>query len=323
MDIEELDKIISQDYQNITGLIVESGKRRVLERYYNNYHPNSSIHIASVTKSIMSLLIGIAIDKGHIESVDQRVLDFYPDYTLKRGEKTLQKIKIKHLLTMTAPYKYKYEPYTRVYSSTDWELEILHLLGGRKDIGSFKYTTVGLHILSGILSKAVGVSTLEFARENLFTPLGIRVTANINLETREDHLTFLKHSNQSGWITDPLGINTAGWGLTLKTEDLMKIGKLVLQKGYWQDRKIISPSWLDLSSTTHSKCGELSYGYLWWIINEQNGTFAAIGDGGNVIYINREKDMVVAITSSFYPWAKDRIEFIEKLLVPNDQFTSD
>lgn len=112
--IAELENTIHKDYSNMAGVVVLKEGKVVYENYFNGYTAGSTIHVASVTKSIVSLLIGIALDKGFIKSVDQKVLDFFPDYTLKRGEKTIQTITLRHLLTMTAPYKFKSVPYTKV-----------------------------------------------------------------------------------------------------------------------------------------------------------------------------------------------------------------
>ena len=134
----------------------------------------------SVTKSILSALIGIAVDKGYIRSLDQKVLDFFPDYTPKRGEKTAQRVTIRDMLTMTTPFKYKSAPYTKYFSSDDWVKSALDLLGGKGEIGQFRYTPlIGPDILSGILTSVTGQSALEFAYENLFSPLGINVTKKV------------------------------------------------------------------------------------------------------------------------------------------------
>ena len=90
------------------------------------------MNVNSVTKGIMALLAGIALDKGYIKDVDQKVMDFFPDYTVKRGEKTIYDVTIRHLLTMTAPYKGKSEPWKKVCTSQDFTLAILDYLGGRK-----------------------------------------------------------------------------------------------------------------------------------------------------------------------------------------------
>ena len=167
-------------------------------------------------------LIGIAIDKGSIKSLEQNVLDFFPEYEIKKRKKIIQKVTIKHLLTMTAPYKYKYEPYTKVYSSEDWTKSVLGLLGGKTLSGNFKYTTIGIQVLSGILTKATGDSVLHFATKNLSKPLNIKAPFNVRIHNKEEHFAFLKDKYVSGWITDLKGVNTSGWGLSF-TRDMAKI----------------------------------------------------------------------------------------------------
>ncbi|MBN4059875.1 MAG: serine hydrolase [SAR86 cluster bacterium] len=312
----ELEKLIQDQYKNIVGIIILKKSQIAYEHYFDGHNQNSPIHVASVTKSVLSALIGIAIEKGLINSVEQNVLDFFPEYKIKRGEKKIQEVTIRNLLTMTAPYKYKYEPYTRVYSSDDWTKSVLDLLGGNRDIGEFKYTTIGLHVLSGIITQATSQSALEFAKENLFRPLGIEVSQDIRIHNKDDYFALLKDKSVSGWVIDPKGVSTAGWGLTLTTMDMMKIGLLYLNKGHWKNNKIVPSKWIEDSIKTHSLWGDKAYGYLWWVIDDKAGTYAAIGDSGNVIYVSTEKKMVVAITSRFMPRAKDRIEFIREHIEP-------
>lgn len=315
-EIFYLNKVIQEGYDNIAGILVLKNDKVMYERYFSGCDRSKSIHIASVTKSVLSILIGIAIEKGFIESTEQYVLDYFPEYTLKRGEKTLQRITIRHLLTMTAPYKYRYEPYTQVYSSDDWTKSVLDLLGGRRDIGEFKYTTVGLHVLSGVLYRATKQSVLEFANEQLFKPLQIELVHNIHLANKDQHFAFLKGEVVSGWVADPQGVNTAGWGLTLTARDMAKIGQLYLNKGCWQDQVIVSSEWINQSTRTHSHWGKKSYGYLWWVLDEHTGCYAAIGDSGNIIYVSREKQLVIAITSLFKPRARDRVKLIKRHIEP-------
>jgi len=313
---KELIDLIQKDYFNIAGIVVTENNDIAYENYFHKYTQNDTIHIASVTKSILSILIGIAIDKGFIKSVDQYVLDFFPDYKLKKGEKTIQKVTLKNLLTMTAPYKFKYEPYTKVYSSEDWTKTVLDLIGGKKFEGNFKYTTVGIQVLSGVLIKATGQSVNNFAYDNLFKHLEIKKVNDLRIHNKEEHIAFLKDKYVNGWVIDPKGVNISGWGLTLTTRDIAKIGQLYLNKGNWNNQQIISSKWIEESTKKQSKFGELLYGYLWWIINEEKKCYAAIGDGGNIIYVDSEKKMVVAITSQFMPRAKDRVELIRKSILP-------
>jgi len=313
---KELENLIRQEYSNISGLAIFLKGQLEYEYYTDGYDQDSTIHVASVTKSILSLLIGIAIEQGAIKSIEDSVLDYFPLYKLKRGEKTIQQLTVRHLLTMSAPYKFKSEPYTKVYSKDDWTIAALDLLGGKGKVGEFKYTTVGIQILSGIITNATNQSVLEFANENLFDPLGIEVSRNIRIKNKDDYLIFLKKNVSSGWVIDPKGVNTAGWGLTLTTRDMAKIGQLYLNKGIWKNKKIVSPKWLKDSVSKHSSFDNKAYGFLWWVIDDVTGNYAAIGDGGNIIYVSTQNEMVVAITSQFKPRTKDRIELIKKHIEP-------
>ena len=112
-----------------------------------------------------------------------------------------------------------------------------------------------------------------------------------------------------------MGVKTAGSGLTLSPVDMAKIGQLYLNHGMWNGRRIVSEKWVDESTKEHSrwKVHDLSYGYLWWVY--QDG-FAAMGDGGNVIFVNTKKDMVIAIASLFRSKVRDRMVFIRKYVEP-------
>jgi len=317
--IKELEKKINSDYSNIAGIIVQKNGARLYENYFNECTATSRIHIYSVTKSIISILIGIALDKGYIENINQKVLDFFPDYIVKKRENTIQNITLKDLLTMTAPYKYKFAPYIKYFTSDDWVKFTLDLLGGRGQIGKFRYTPlIGPDILSGILVKATGQSVFDFATENLFLPLGITVESNVIFHSKEEQLAFNKATNISGWVADSTGANTGGWGLTLSPTDMAKIGQLYLDGGMWNGKQIVSTRWIDESTKEHSRWEKLNlpYGYLWWIGNEKEDGYAAMGDGGNVIYVNTKKNMVVSIASLFMPKVKDRMEFIKEYIEP-------
>ena len=317
--IIELEKAIYRDYRNIAGITVQKSGIELYKNSFNGYAADTAFHVFSVTKSIVSALIGIAIDKGHIKSTGQKVLDFFPDYPPKRGEKTAQHVTIRDMLTMTAPFKYKSAPYTKYFTSENWVKSALDLLGGKGEIGQFRYTPlIGPDILSGILTNVTGQSALGFAYENLFSPLGIAVTQNVVFHSKEEQLSIMKNHHESGWVAGPQGINTAGWGLFITPADMVKIGQLYLNGGIWDGKQIISAEWIAESTKIHSRWDalNLSYGYLWWIIDENERSYAAIGDGGNVIYVNPAKNLVVAIASLFKPTAKDRIDLIKKYIEP-------
>ena len=131
MNQEEFHSFISAAQENICQMTALKNGVILINDTWHDFKTTDTVHIMSVTKSVVSLLIGIALDKGFIQSIHQPVLDFFPDYTTKRGEKTIQQVTLKHLLTMTAPYKYRSEPWTKVCSSDDWTVAALDLLGGR------------------------------------------------------------------------------------------------------------------------------------------------------------------------------------------------
>lgn len=316
--IAEMEAIVAADYSNMAGMVIMKDWKAVYEKYFCGCTEADRIHVFSVTKSILSILIGIALDKGYIHSVDQKVLEFYPEYTVKKGEKTIQNVTIKDMLTMTAPYKYKSNPYTKYFTSMDWVKFSLDVLGGKGQIGEFRYAPiVGPDILSGILERAAGQSAFEFAKEYLFAPLGITVEKTITFHSKEEQMAFYKATDISCWVAGPTGVNTAGWGLTLSPMDMAKIGQMFLNGGMWNGNRIVSEKWVSDSTSEQSrwKQRDLPYGYLWWIGEQDNG-YAAMGDGGNIIYVSPDKNMVVASTSLFYPRAKDRIEFIKKYVEP-------
>lgn len=314
--ITELEKMIREEYGNIAGVVVRKDGKTQYEQYFNRCTADSRLHVYSVTKSVISILIGIAIDKGYIKSIDQNVLEFFPDYAVKDGEDIIQDITIKDMLKMTAPYKYEEEPYIEYFTSGNYVKFALDSLGGREKTGAFRYAAlIGPDILSGILVNASGQSVRNFAVEHLFSPLGITVGESIIFKSEEEQFAFNSTTEISGWAADPLGVNTAGWGITLSPADMAKLGQLYLDGGMWNGTQIVSDEWVRESTSKQSRWEELDlpYGYLWWV--EEHG-FEAMGDGGNVIYVNREKKIVVAIASLMVPDVKDRIEFIKRYLEP-------
>lgn len=320
---EALRKTIAESQPNICQIVVLRDGKTVYADEWNGYAPKDCVHIMSATKSVMALLFGIAIDGKFIGGVDDKALSYFPEYRLKRGEKTAAEVTIKHLLTMRAPYKGKGDPWTKVCSSADWTATSLDFLGGKKGFtGKFDYRTVCLHILSGILFKATGMKTVDFANKYLFGPLGIAKHENFYAKSADEHKNFIlaKTPKKNVWFADPQGLGTPGYGLCMSAVDMAKLGQLCLQKGMWNGRRIVSARWLeDMTKprTVESRWFRgMHYGYLWWIIHPEKKIYAAIGNSGNVIYVNPGKKTVVAVASCFKPTVFDRIDFIEKVLLP-------
>lgn len=326
MDREQLHKYIEESKGNESNVCqiyaIKDGKT-IYDDCWRGFRTEDAANVNSVTKGVMALLAGIAIDKRYIPDVDAKVMDFFPGYEPKRGEKTVYDVTLKHLLTMTAPYKYSSEPWTRVCTSDDWTLAVLDLLGGRKGItGEFKYATLGIQILTGIIENASGKKCIDFANEFLFLPLGIPKLAMHGDSSKEDQFDFLmnKKPRKYEWYSDPKGAVTAGWGLCLSARDLARLGEMVLNEGMYDGKRIVSEEYIQDMLSPHIKLGErfgyMSYGYLWYTPFDDRRVYAAIGDGGNIIYVNREEKISVGMTGTFKPRIFDRVEFIEEKLLP-------
>ena len=322
MNAQELYRLIDEQQPNICQIAAYKDNVPVYSGTWNGYRETDCVHIASVTKSIISLLVGIAIDKGQIRSLDDKVLDYFPDYKVKRGERTIYDVTIKHLLTMRAPYKCRGDPWSKVCASGNWTFSSLDFLGGRKGLtDEFRYQTVCLHILSGILYRAAGIKTADYANEYLFRPLGIRKRTNYYAETAEEHkqFTISRLPKDAVWFSDPNGLGTPGYGLCMSAAEMAKIGSLCLNKGRYDDRQIIPSEWIEEMTSpraVESSFRGMHYGYLWWIIDSKKNIYAAIGNGGNVIYIEPEKNIVITAASWFKPTVFDRVEFIREYVVP-------
>ena len=323
MNKKELHDFIEKQQPNICQISAYKNNKKVYSDCWNGYEKTDCVHIMSATKSIIALLIGIAIDKKQINSVDDKVLDYFPDYKVKRGEKTIFEVIIKHLLTMRAPYKCKGDPWSKVCSSDNWTFSSLDFLGGRKGLtDEFNYRTVCLHILSGILYKATNMKTVDYANEYLFGPLGIPSHKNYYAETAEEHkqFTISKTPKENIWFADPEGLGTPGYGLCMSAEDMAKIGLLCLNKGTFDGKQIVSQEWIEEMTKPRTVESDyfrgMDYGYLWWIIEREKKIYAAIGNSGNVIYVSPKKDIVIAVSSYFKPTVFDRVDFIREYIEP-------
>ncbi len=310
---------VSAEQPNICGLTVFKSGKEIFGDTWNGWEKDDTVHVLSVTKSVVSLLIGIAVERGLIGSVDARVLDYFPDYKIKRGEKTIQDVTLRHLLTMTAPYKYRSEPWSKVCVQDDWTVAALDLLGGKGGItGEYRYSTLGIHILTGIISKQSGLSTVDFANKYLFSPLGIADREIYVAPDAEAHKAFTIEKKAKGriWFSDPRGVGTAGYGLCLSADEMARLGLLCLQNGVWNGKRVLSEAWLRTSTEPKSVAGtvfgSMDYGYLWWIIDGKKRIYAALGNSGNAIYINTEKELVISIAAYFKP-AVDHLPFIREL----------
>jgi CubicO group peptidase (beta-lactamase class C family) len=273
-----------------TLLIIRHGYI-VFERYYQDYMQDSYHTLNSMTKSFISALVGIALQQGYLQSLDQHWSDFFPEYFTSDTDARKTAITVRHLLKMTSglnPDALAY-PGRRGDNSQDWmrfALDTPTLLGPDT---CFMYSSLGSHLLSIIVSKASGISTLEFARRYLFAPLGIASDIARGFE----------------WESDPRGNHIGGAGLYLTARDSAKLGYLFLHNGRWDSTQLISPTYIEEATKAQSNGGHpeaTPYGYHWWV-EELAGyhSFYAGGFGGQYIQIFPQLDLVIVYLAPDQP----------------------
>lgn len=212
-DIMKLEAAIAADYGNIAGMVVRKDGETVYERYFGGCTAETRLNVFSVTKSIVSILLGIGAGPGLPWKHRPAGPGIFPEYTPKRGETTIQRITIRDMLTMTGALQYRSTPYTKYFTSPDWVRFSLDLLGGKGPVGEFRYAPlIGPDILTGILTRVTGQSVLDFAKEHLFAPLGIPVEQSITFRSREELMAFYRVDRLRVWAADPAGCERGAAG---------------------------------------------------------------------------------------------------------------
>jgi CubicO group peptidase (beta-lactamase class C family) len=296
--VEMFDYVRQHEVPVHSAQIVRHG-RMVLDAYFYPYSVEMRHDVASVTKSVTSTLIGLAIQKGFLRDVQQPVLSLFPDRPLANPDERKRRITLEHLLTMQSGWDCGFEPKeARLFEmrrSADW-LQFMLDLPIVADPGTrFGYCSGNPHVLSVILSRTTGTNALAFARRELFEPLGIYDVS---------------------WPTDSKD-NNHGWGdLQLHPRDMAKLGQLFLQRGRWGSRQILSESWVRTATENHVEhtVNKDHYGYAWWVKGDDfPGMFEAVGRGGQRINVWPAKDMVMVLTGGeFEPG--DLAHFVLKAL---------
>ena len=276
-----LETVKEQDYDVDSVVVVRHGYMVVDATVYP-FKPGSRHIIYSCTKSVVSALVGIAIDEGYIEGVDQPVLDFFPERTAANLDADKQAMTLEDVLTMSTglecrdSYLYRWRGLRQMEQSDDWVQFMLDLPMAEEPGTRFEYCNGASFLLSAIIQETTGMSALEFANEHFFGPLGI-----VNVE----------------WSSNPQGI-TIGWSdLHLTPHDMAKIGYLYLNEGWWDGEQVVSADWVKASTREHISAGTLEdgYGYQWWI--DDSSIYMALGYAGQFIFVIPDKDMVAVFLS--------------------------
>lgn len=271
---------------NIDSLTIIRNGYIVFDTTFYPFHANSTHNIASCTKSVISSLVGIAIEQGYIESVQQPVLDLFPERTAANLTPAKQSMTLENLLMMASgllcrdSYLYTWRGLYEITQTEDWVQYILDLPMEEEPGTRFEYCNSASFLLSAIIQETTGMNALDYAIKNLFTPLGI---------------------SDVEWPSNPQGISI-GWGeLNMTPQDMAKFGYLYLKKGVWDGKQVIPSDWVETSTRKHISTNTLEdgYGYQWWV--DDSGIYMALGYAGQYIVVLPEQEMVVVFTSDLKP----------------------
>ena len=278
-------QVIQENNIAIDSLMMIRNGYKVLDaNFYNPYDGTFPHDMASVTKSIMTTLIGIAADQGKID-LDQSLVSFFPDRIIANMDVLKEKVTIRHLAGMVNGFQSgcmagDMETIHKMQSSADWVQAALDRKMVREPGKFFCYDSPGMHLLSAVLQEATGTTALEFARQNLFEPLGIQDVI---------------------WESDPQGL-TRGWGdIHLMPGDAARIGYLWLSNGVWEGKQIVSPTWVKAAVTPYIRGDDDDYGYGWWISED---SYYAYGRGGQEIMVVPDLNVILITTGSGFDYDK-------------------
>lgn len=301
-------QIMSKQFRGIHSLLIVKNGFLVHETYFEGYNRNSLQTIYSITKSVSSALIGIAMERGFINSVQDNVLSFFPQYNIQESDK--HEIKLHHILTLTSGFDWdeKSFPYgdlrnteTQMVATNDWMQFVLERPMQSDPGADWVYNTGSVHLLSGIIRHATGMHANAFAEQILFGPLGIQAYE---------------------WNKDPQGHPCTGGtlqGLRLKLRDTAKFGYLFLNDGMWNNRQVVPETWVEESTREHFELeSNRGFGYLWWtgsstVNGKEISHFFAAGYGGQTIHIVPELDLMIVFTC--WDEAQDADIFLPMLMI--------
>jgi len=317
--------ILDGDIENIHGVLLVIKGKLVLEEYFDGFDRDTKHRLFSASKSVTSMLVGMALDRGMIRNLDTPVYEFFPEYKESKWIERQYPVKLKDVLTMTAGLDWSgwdYPGYdsrsttNQLARSSDWIKFTLNRDALQPSGKQFVYNNGLTMLLGGIVKNTSGLGADKFAEKHLFAPLGI---------------------SDFTWDKDPNGAVNTAWGLSLKPRDMAKLGYLYLQQGNWNGRQVVSRQWVDESVKDHVKqyvfLGS-GYGYQWWrgktnIQNAKIDMFYAAGHGGQFIFVCPSLDCVAIITSKWIgnPFGEFRpqmmlVNYILPALLPTSSATA-
>jgi len=304
----------AQEDERIHSLLLARSGYIVFEEYYHGWSANKYHNVNSITKSVTSALVGIALREKLISALDQSIFTFFPEYASLGEQENRKAIHLHHLLSLTSGFQFLGDIDTGgVDTFLEHTVSVENIL--RRSVVHepgqvFSYDDLDVHLLSLILTRVTGMSTANFAHTMLFEPLGI-------WRDEEGRPFPWKHGLASAdaphpwglwneqddllWSVDRHGQTIGAFGLQLTTRELAKLGHLYLRQGKWDGQQIIPAEYVQASLRPYSQTGRgTDYGYCWYLPPDRRpGTFLAIGFGGQFLACFPDLDLIFAMTA--YP----------------------
>jgi CubicO group peptidase (beta-lactamase class C family) len=328
-ELAEVERLVAQSFTSVHSILIVRDGYLVYEHYWQGFDVDSGHDVRSITKSVVGALVGIALADGRIKGLDQTVGELFPDRLPADADPRMAEVTVRQLLSMTSGLPGD-EPdfggdeavFEEIEQSPDWVRAILGLPLAAEPGSRFAYSSATSHLLSAIVADATGVSTLAFARERLFGPLGIDTTDAFDPAfTGPPTPEQLDRYNRArvAWPADPQGYQF-GWALLkLAARDLAKFGFLYLNAGRWDGEQIVPADYVHASTSPSVSTPDSAYdyGWQWWAPRDDNtGSFLARGRGGQVIYVDPALDLVAVVTCDPEVPRGDAADLVEAAILP-------
>lgn len=290
---------IATRHPRVRAMVVANADCVTFEYYRKDIGVQTQSTVNSITKSVLSTLIGIAVNEGLLR-LDDKLSDVFPREFDEKIDPLARNITLRNLLTKTEGFEEGEWGHFSVGAGASGKPQIWRWMLNRKVKYSpgthFRYDGIGSDLLSVVLSAAIRQNATDFARQKLFGPL---------------------HISNYTWQSDTEGYLPGEYGLYLTARDMAKIGVLYLRHGRWKDQQIVSEDYVRDATTKHSDGGppvNAGYGYQWWVGSTNPYSFFATGRNGQVIYIVPTENLVLTVSADYHPWESQK--YFRDVLVP-------
>ncbi|WP_176723360.1 serine hydrolase domain-containing protein [Roseivirga misakiensis] len=308
---EQFINAMNKEDHELHSMLLIKNNELIFEKYFGEHSVDKQHDLRSVTKSITSLILGIAIEKEYVQSLDDPISRYLGEFdNPKNPDPRKNQITIRDFLTMSSGLECNdWDPKSKgqedkMYKKKDW-IQFMANLPMLHDPGEIStYCTGGTILIAEIIERTSGLSLPDFAQKHLFEPMGIE--------------------NLSWGHTNKKTVISSGQRLNMTSRDMAKLGQLILNKGTWMGKELIPAYWIEELATPKTKITGLNYSYLWWQLPfTKNGvlepSICATGNGGQYILTFPELDLVAIFTGGAYNSPKDKLPFtvVNRIILPS------